>query len=218
MTTRNDIVIESAELELLLTEGDNSAAISKSKSLIRKMNSSIMDKIKSIKNIFSKKSKLIVMAKHEDGTFDIKVVNPEYYAEFGKLAQRNIQLVTKILKNKGFQDGDMTELDKVDEAFKKLDKIEITKVITMEPVDAANKMHELGGEVLKYLEQIQGVLKHLEEVVQYLANMDDQSEQNKYVREDLSILYFVQKNVYHYTDKLFQVFMDTRDAIEKELK
>lgn len=49
MTTRNDIVIESAELELLLTEGDNSTAISKSKSLIRKMNSSIMDKIKSIK-------------------------------------------------------------------------------------------------------------------------------------------------------------------------
>lgn len=49
MTIHNDIVIESAELELLVTEGDNSAAISKSKSLIRKMNSSIMDKIKSIK-------------------------------------------------------------------------------------------------------------------------------------------------------------------------
>lgn len=218
MTTHNDIVIESAELYLLVTEGDNSAAISKSKSLIRKMNSSIADKIKSIKNIFSKKSKLIVMAKHEDGTFDIKVVNPEYYAEFGKLAQRNIQLVTKILKNKEFQAGDMTELDKVDEAFKKLDKIEITKVITMEPVDAANKMHELGGEVLKYLEQIQSILKYVAGIVEQLAGMDEQSEANKAVRKDLTVLYFVQKNVYHYTDKLFQVFMDTRDAIEKELK
>lgn len=52
MKLDNEIVIESAELQLLLTEGDTEGAVEKGESLLSKMKKSLSEKIKLL-NLFS---------------------------------------------------------------------------------------------------------------------------------------------------------------------
>lgn len=80
MKLDKEIVIESTELQLLLTEGDTEGAVEKGESLLSKMKKSLSEKIKALKSIFSKKSKDIVQAKNADGTITTKLVNPKYLA------------------------------------------------------------------------------------------------------------------------------------------
>lgn len=84
MKLDKEIVIESTELQLLLTEGDTEGAMEKGESLLSKMKKSLSEKIKALKSIFSKKSKDIVQAKNADGTITTKLVNPKYLDAFNK--------------------------------------------------------------------------------------------------------------------------------------
>lgn len=58
MKLDNEIVIESAELQLLLTEGDTEGAVEKGESLLSKMKKSLSEKIKALKSISVRKVKI----------------------------------------------------------------------------------------------------------------------------------------------------------------
>lgn len=104
MKLDNEIVIESAELQLLLTEGDTEGAVEKGESLLSKMKKSLSEKIKALKSIFSKKSKDIVQAKNADGTITTKLVNPKYLAAFNKAYAANVKALKNIFTNKLFDE------------------------------------------------------------------------------------------------------------------
>lgn len=217
MKLDKEIVIESAELQLLLTEGDTEAASEKGESLLSKMKKSLSEKIKSLKSIFSKKSKDIVQAKNADGSITTKLVNPEYLTAFNKAYAANVKALKKVFTTKSFDDeyeellGDATEL------FDKLSKIEMTTVETIDPVDAVNAMHKLGGEVLDKLKELEGVLDHITKVVKHVVDNGNE-EDTKELRAQLAALYMVQKGIYGDTEKLFNCFMDIRDAITKAIE
>lgn len=217
MKLDKEIVIESAELQLLLTEGDTEAASEKGESLLSKMKKSLAEKIKSLKSIFGKKSKDIVQAKNADGSITTKLVNPEYLTAFNKAYAANVKALKKVFTTKSFDDeyeellGDATEL------FDKLSKIEMTTVETIDPVDAVNAMHKLGGEVLDKLKELEGVLDHITKVVKHVVDNGDE-ESTKELRAQLAALYMVQKGIYGDTEKLFNCFMDIRDAITKAIE
>lgn len=217
MKLNKEIVIESVELQLLLTEGDTEAASEKGESLLSKMKKSLSEKIKSLKSIFSKKSKDIVQAKNTDGSITTKLVNPEYLTAFNKAYAANVKALKKVFTTKSFDDeyeellGDATEL------FDKLSKIEMTTVETIDPVDAVNAMHKLGGEVLDKLKELEGVLDHITKVVKHVVDNGNE-EDTKELRAQLATLYMVQKGIYGDTEKLFNCFMDIRDAITKAIE
>lgn len=104
MKLDNEIVIESAELQLLLTEGDTEGAVEKGESLLSKMKKSLSEKIKALKSIFSKKSKDIVQAKNADGTITTKLVNPKYLTAFNKAYAANVKALKNIFTNKLFDE------------------------------------------------------------------------------------------------------------------
>ena len=104
MKLDKEIVIESTELQLLLTEGDTEAASEKGESLLSKMKKSLAEKIKSLKSIFSKKSKDIVQAKNADGSITTKLVNPEYLTAFNKAYAANVKALKKVFTTKSFDD------------------------------------------------------------------------------------------------------------------
>lgn len=93
----------------------------------------------------------------------------------------------------------------------------MTIVETIDPVDAVNTMHKLGGEVLDKLKELEGVLDHITKVVKHVTDNGDEND-TKEVREQLSTLYMVQKGIYGDTEKLFNCFMDIRDAISKAIE
>lgn len=217
MKLDKEIVIESAELQLLLTEGDTEAASEKGESLLSKMKKSLAEKIKSLKSIFSKKSKDIVQAKNADGTITTKLVNPEYLTAFNKAYTANVKALKKVFTTKSFDDEYEELLGDACELFDKLSKIEMTTVETIDPVDAVNAMHKLGGEVLDKLKELEGVLDHITKVVKHVVDNGNE-EDTKELRAQLAALYMVQKGIYADTEKLFNCFMDIRDAISKAIE
>lgn len=217
MKLDKEIVIESTELQLLLTEGDTEGAVEKGESLLSKMKKSLSEKIKALKSIFSKKSKDIVQAKNADGTITTKLVNPKYLAAFNKAYAANVKALKKIFTTKSFDDEYQDLLGDACELFDKLSNIEMTIVETIDPVDAVNAMHKLGGEVLDKLKELEGVLDHITKVVKHVTDNGDEND-TKEVREQLSTLYMVQKGIYGDTEKLFNCFMDIRDAISKAIE
>ena len=186
MQLDKEIVIESAELQLLLTEGDTQAASEKGESLLAKMKKSLSEKIKSLKSIFSKKSKDIVQAKNADGTITTKLVNPEYLTAFNKAYAANVKALKKVFTTKSF-----------DEEYEKL----------------------LGDatELLDKLKELEGVLDHITKVVKHVVDNGNE-EDTKELRAQLAALYMVQKGIYGDTEKLFNCFMDIRDAITKAIE
>lgn len=104
MKLDKDIVIESTELQLLLTEGDTEGAVEKGESLLSKMKKSLSEKIKAFKSIFSKKSKDIIQAKNADGTITTKLVNPKYLTAFNKAYAANVKALKNIFTNKLFDE------------------------------------------------------------------------------------------------------------------
>lgn len=217
MKLDKEIVIESTELQLLLTEGDTEGAVEKGESLLSKMKKSLSEKIKALKSIFSKKSKDIVQAKNADGTITTKLVNPKYLDAFNKAYTANVKALKKVFTTKSFDDEYQDLLGDACELFDKLSNIEMTIVETIDPVDAVNAMHKLGGEVLDKLKELEGVLDHITKVVKHVTDNGDEND-TKEVREQLSTLYMVQKGIYGDTEKLFNCFMDIRDAISKAIE
>ncbi len=104
MKLDKEIVIESTELQLLLTEGDTEGAVEKGESLLSKMKKSLSEKIKALKSIFSKKSKDIVQAKNADGTITTKLVNPKYLTAFNKAYAANVKALKNMFTNKLFDE------------------------------------------------------------------------------------------------------------------
>lgn len=217
MQLDKEIVIESAELQLLLTEGDTEAASEKGESLLAKMKKSLSEKIKSLKSIFSKKSKDIVQAKNADGTITTKLVNPEYLSAFNKAYAANVKALKKVFTTKSFDEEYENLLGDACELFDKLSKIEMTTTETIDPVDAVNAMHKLGGEVLDKLKELEGVLDHITKVVKHVTENGDEGD-TKELRAQLAALYMVQRGIYGDTEKLFTCFMDIRDAISKAIE
>ena len=217
MKLDKEIVIESAELQLLLTEGDTEAASEKGESLLAKMKKSLSEKIKSLKSIFSKKSKDIVQAKNADGTITTKLVNPEYLTAFNKAYAANVKALKKVFTTKSFDEEYENLLGDACELFDKLSKIEMTTTETIDPVDAVNAMHKLGGEVLDKLKELEGVLDHITKVVKHVTENGDEGD-TKELRAQLAALYMVQRGIYGDTEKLFICFMDIRDAISKAIE
>lgn len=217
MKLDKEIVIESAELQLLLTEGDTEAASEKGESLLSKMKKSLAEKIKSLKSIFSKKSKDIVQAKNADGSITTKLVNPEYLTAFNKAYAANVKALKKVFTTKSFDEEYENLLGDACELFDKLSKIKMTITETIDPVDAVNAMHKLGGEVLDKLKELEGVLDHITKVVKHVTENGDEGD-TKELRAQLAALYMVQRGIYGDTEKLFNCFMDIRDAISKAIE
>lgn len=217
MKLDKEIVIESTELQLLLTEGDTEAASEKGESLLSKMKKSLSEKIKTLKSIFSKNSKDIVQAKNADGTITTKLVNPEYISAFNKAYAANIKALKKLFTTKSFNGENLRLLVDANNMFGKLSKIEMTIVETIDPVDAVNSMHKLGGEVLDKLKELEAVLDYITKVVKELNDAGDEND-TKALRDELSGLYMIQKGIYTDTEKLFKCFMDIRDAISKAIE
>lgn len=158
-----------------------------------------------------------MQAKNADGSITTKLVNPEYLTAFNKAYAANVKALKKVFTTKSFDDeyeellGDATEL------FDKLSKIEMTTVETIDPVDAVNAMHKLGGEVLDKLKELEGVLDYITKVVKHVVDNGNE-EDTKELRAQLAALYMVQKGIYGDTEKLFNCFMDIRDAITKAIE
>ena len=218
MKLDKEIVIESTELQLLLTEGDTEGAVEKGESLLSKMKKSLSEKIKALKSIFSKKSKDIVQAKNADGTITTKLVNPKYLTAFNKAYAANVKALKNIFTNKLFDEKHKKLLGEACELFDKLSNIEMTIVVTIDPVDAVNAMHKLGGEVLDKLKELEGVIDHINKVAKFVIQNDGEEVDKELTFIELATIGKVQKGIYADTEKLFNCFIDIRDEISKAIK
>lgn len=94
----------------------------------------------------------------------------------------------------------------------------MTIIVTIDPVDAVNAMHKLGGEVLDKLKELEGVIDHINKVAKFVVQNDGEEVDKELTFIELATIMKVQKGIYADTEKLFTCFMDIRDEISKAIK
>lgn len=104
------------------------------------------------------------------------------------------------------------------ELFDKLSNIEMTIIETIDPVDAVNAMHKLGGEVLDKLKELDGVFEYINKTATFVIQNDGEEVDKELTYMELATINKVQKGIYADTEKLFNCFMDIRDEISKAIK
>lgn len=94
----------------------------------------------------------------------------------------------------------------------------MTIVVTIDPVDAVNAMHKLGGEVLDKLKELDGVFEYINKTATFVIQNDGEEVDKELTYMELATINKVQKGIYADTENLFNCFMDIRDEISKAIK
>lgn len=94
----------------------------------------------------------------------------------------------------------------------------MTIVVTIDPVDAVNAMHKLGGEVLDKLKELDDVFEYINKTATFVVQNDGEEVDKELTFMELATIAKVQKGIYADTEKLFNCFMDIRDEISKAIK